>query len=278
MDGVSTVNSFLRTLLVIAFLGGFGAAGFYAYTGYHAKETDARRSAQLLEARNRELASAKNRLQEVQADVAKKIAELRAKDDEIARLNASVKKLELALHYLKIDHRVARFTVVDQFKDEALGETVSVIEFVELNDAGQPIDTPRRFHIRGDIVYIDGWVVKFDDKYVEQADLERGTSLLLFKRIFGSGQRPDDGFPLDETGLAPRVYAGGGKLSDFEKKIWADFWTIANDPDRARQLGIRAAHGGAPFMKVEKGKSYRILLRASGDPTIVPDDLSPASS
>ncbi|HEY2415323.1 MAG TPA: hypothetical protein VGI40_23975 [Pirellulaceae bacterium] len=278
MEGVSTVNSFLRTLLVIAFLGGFGAAGFYAYTGYHAKETDARRSAQLLDARNRELATAKNRLLEVQADVAKKTAELRAKDNEIARLNASVKKLELAIHYLKIDHRVARFTTVDQFKDEALGETVSVIEFVELNDAGESIDTPRRFHIRGDIVYIDGWVVKFDDKYVEQADLERGTSLLLFKRIFGSGQRPDDGFPLDETGLAPRVYAGGGKMTDFEKKIWADFWAIANDPDRARQLGIRAAHGGAPFMKVEKGKSYRILLRASGDPTIVPDDFSPTSS
>lgn len=278
MDGVSTVNSFLRTLLVIAFLGGFGIAGYYAYTGYHAKEIDARRSGQLLEARNRELATAKNRLQAVEADVAKKTAELRAKDEEIARLNASVKKLELAVHYLKIDHRVARFTAVDQFKDEALGEIVSVIEFVELNDAGQPIETPRRFHIRGDLVYIDGWVVKFDDKYVEQADLERGTSLLLFKRIFGSGQRPDDGFPLDETGQAPRVYSGNDKASDFEQKIWADFWTIANDPDRARQLGIRAAHGGAPFMKVEKGKSYRILLRASGDPTIVPDDFSPTSS
>jgi hypothetical protein len=278
MDGVSTVNSFLRTLLVIAFLGGFGAAGYYAYTGYHAKEIDARRSGQLLEARNRELATAKNRLQAVEADVAKKTAELRIKDDEIARLNASVKKLQLALHYLKIDHRVARFTVVDQFKDEALGEIVSVVEFVELDDAGQPIDMPRPFHIRGDIVYIDGWVVKFDDKYVEQADLERGTSLLLFKRIFGSGQRPDDGFHLDETGSAPGIYSRGGKISDFEKKIWADFWTIANDPERARQLGIRAAHGGAPFMKVEKGKSYRILLRASGDPTIVPDDSSPTSS
>jgi hypothetical protein len=278
MDGVSTVNSFLRTLLVIAFLGGFGTAGYYAYTGYHAKEIDARRNGQLLEARNRELASAKNRLQAVEADVAKKNAELRIKDDEITRLNASIKKLELALHYLKIDHRVARFTAVDQFKDDALGETISVIEFLELDDAGQPIDMPRRFQIRGDIVYIDGWVVKFDDKYVEQADLERGTSLLLFKRIFGSGQRPDDGFPLDETGAAPRVYSRDGKMSDFEKKIWADFWTIANDPDRARQLGIRAAHGGAPFMKVEKGKSYRILLRASGDPTIVPDDSSPTSS
>jgi hypothetical protein len=76
---------------------------------------------------------------------------------------------------------------------------------------------------------------------------------------------------LDEVGAAPRVYSRGRKLSDFEKKIWDDFWLIANDPGKARELGIRAAHGGAPFMKVEKGKSYRILLRASGDPTIVPE-------
>lgn len=278
MEGVSTVNSFLRTLLLIAFLGGLGTASFYAYTGYHAKEIDARRSAQLLDERNRELAGAKDRLKLAEADLVKQATELRAKDVEIDKLKANVKKLELALHYLKIDHRVARFTAVDQFKDDAIGEIISVIEFVELNDAGQPIDTPRRFQIRGDLVYIDGWVVKFEDKYVEQADLERGTSLLLFKRIFGSGQRPDDGFPLDETGTAPRVYSRDGKINDFEKKIWGDFWTIANDPERARQLGIRAAHGGAPFMKVEKGKSYRILLRASGDPTIVPDDLSATSS
>ena len=113
---------------------------------------------------------------------------------------------------------------------------------------------------------------------IEQADLERGTSLLLFKRIFGSGQKPDDGYPLDEVGSAPKAYARGGKMSDFERKIWDDFWNIANDSEKAKQLGIRAAHGGAPFMKVEKGKSYRILLRASGDPTIVPEDQGTGSA
>src|SRR5206468_2534065 len=106
MEGVSTVNSFLRTLLMLAVLGGAGTAGYYAYTGYHAKETDARRSAELLDRRNRELASAKDRLNEAEANLARQATELRAKDDEIARLQANVKKLELALHYLKIDHRV----------------------------------------------------------------------------------------------------------------------------------------------------------------------------
>jgi len=239
MEGISTINSFLRTLIALVVLGGIGAGGYYGYTTYNATEIDAQQ---------------------------------KAKDNEIAALNASLKKLELALRYLKIDHRVARFTAVEQTKDDTTGEVSSLIEFVELNDEGHPIDTPRQFRIRGDIVYIDGWVVKFEDKYVEQADLERGTSLLSFKKIFGSGQRPDEGLPLDEFGSAPRAYARGGKMSEFERKIWDDFWNIANDPDRAKQLGIRAAHGGAPFMKVEKGKSYKILLRASGDPTIVAEE------
>lgn len=267
LEGLSTINSFLRTLIALVVFGGLGWAGFYGYAILNEREIAARALAE----KERALSETNSRLQQAQAQIASQTAELQTKDEEIVRLNASLRKLELALRYLKIDHRVARFSAIEQTKDEATGEVSSLIEFVELNDEGHPIDTPRQFRIHGDIVYIDGWVVKFDDKYVEQADLERGTSLLLFKRIFGSGQKPDDGFPLDEIGSAPRAYARGGKMSDFEKKIWDDFWNIANDSEKAKQLGIRAAHGGAPFMKVEKGKSYKILLRSSGDPTIVPE-------
>src|SRR5438105_12764494 len=279
MEGLSTINSFLRTLITVVVLGGFGTAGYFGYTTYHAKEIAAWQQEKELQERKQQLNEASQQLQSAKLELVNKSREIEAKDAEISRLNASIKKLELSLRYLKIDHRVARFMSVDQTKDDTTGEISSLIEFVELNDEGHPIDTPRQFRIRGDTVYIDGWVVKFEDKYVEQADLERGTSLLLFKRIFGSGQKPDDGYPLDEVGSAPRAYARGGKMSDFERKIWDDFWNIANDSERAKQLGIRAAHGGAPFMKVEKGKSYKILLRASGDPTIVPEEsLNPSGS
>ena len=40
---------------------------------------------------------------------------------------------------------------------------------------------------------------------------------------------------------------------------------------KARELGIRAAHGQAVSIKTQKGKSYRILLRASDGLSIVPD-------
>ena len=65
-------------------------------------------------------------------------------------------------------------------------------------------------------------------------------------------------------------------MSDFEKQIWDDFWTIANDKARAEALGIRAIHGGADYIKVAKGKSYLVVLRASDGLSIVPEVPTPA--
>ena len=141
----------------------------------------------------------------------------------------------------------------------------------ELNDEGRPVDGPRQFEIVGDVIYLDNWIVKFDDKYVEEAEIDRSTSLVLFRRLFGEHQEPKDGFPLDRGQGPPRAYTHGGVVSEFERKIWGDFWTIANDETKARELGIRAAHGQAVSIKTQKGKSYRILLRASDGLSIVPD-------
>ena len=59
-------------------------------------------------------------------------------------------------------------------------------------------------------------------------------------------------------------------MSDFERKIWNDFWLIANDAQQAAELGIHAAHGAAVSMRVQEGKTYEIELRATGDMTIRP--------
>src|SRR5262245_57237848 len=133
MEGLSTINSFLRTLIALVVMGGIGAGSYYGYTTYNAKEIDARQKAKALEEKERALADWTGRLEKTQSELNSKVAELEAKNKEIAALNASVKKLEMALRYLKIDHRVARFTSVDQTKDDATGEVSSLIEFVELN-------------------------------------------------------------------------------------------------------------------------------------------------
>jgi hypothetical protein len=59
-------------------------------------------------------------------------------------------------------------------------------------------------------------------------------------------------------------------MSDFERKIWNDFWLIANDNSRAAELGIFAAHGSAVSMRVKPGMSYQIELRSTGTMTMKP--------
>jgi hypothetical protein len=68
-------------------------------------------------------------------------------------------------------------------------------------------------------------------------------------------------------------------MSDFEKKIWSDFWTLANDPEKAKELGIRAAHGEAVNIRMEAGKRYQVQLRASDGLSITPitEESKPAS-
>lgn len=256
-ESVSAVNGLLRTLLATAVAGGVGVAGWFGY-----QTINERQLAKIA------LEETRGQLERVQKDLGAAHEEIREKDQQIDQLDTS-------LRLLKVTHRVARLSVVDQERDPDLGKLRTQLEFVELDDQGNAIDEPKRFSILGDVVYLDSWVVKFDDEYVEKADLDRSTSLVLFRRAFGEHQEPSDGFPLDHAGAAPRVYARGAAVSSLEKRIWDDFWSVANDELRQQELGIRAAHGEAPSMRVENGKSYRIELRASDGLSITPEDRLP---
>jgi hypothetical protein len=112
--------------------------------------------------------------------------------------------------------------------------------------------------------------VNFEDKYIEKSAINRATSIALFQRIFGEHQEPAKGFQLDTVGTRPTAYARGTQMSDFEKRIWDDFWLIANDNNRAKELGIDAMQGKAVAIRAQPGKSYEIKLRSTGDITIRP--------
>ena len=126
--------------------------------------------------------------------------------------------------------------------------------------------------MRGDLVYFDAWVVKYEDRLVESGDPLRSMSICLFRRIFGELQEPTDGFVLDAVGSTPAAYRTGGTMTDSEREIWSRFWEYANSPALAGQVGIRAAHGEAPSIKLMPGKRYRLSLRASGGLEIVTEE------
>jgi len=291
IEKLQTINSLIRTALALTVFGGVGVAGWYGYTTYNAAEIEGQRKDAALQAKEQELAQTLQQVKVQEQELAAKDVELADKqakiteqktqidtlNQEVVRQKAEIQRLDTALRLHKLQRRLAQIRVLETGTDEASGRKFSKIEFMELNEQGDPVGEPKQFSLPGEMVYVDYWVVKFDDTYVEQADLERGTSICLFNRIFGDLQTPKDGYTLDEPGQRPGNYTRGGVMSDFEKKIWDDFWTIANDPQQAAQLGIRAVHGDAVSIKVEQGKTYRITVRASGGPEIPVDQETPAN-
>jgi hypothetical protein len=285
-ETIHNVNTTLRTLLMLILTGGGGFAGYKAYELYNEPQKQ-------LADKQAELEKTLGSLQQVSADLAARQQEVTQLNEQLVEKSAQLERLEVAMKLLKVQHRLARLTVLDQRElpttdsvqsasAEANGRSatnlVSRIEFVEVNEDGNPIGDAKQFDIVGDMVYIDYLRVTFDDRYVEQSDLDRSTAIALFQRIFGEHQQAAEGFHLDTVGTRPSAYARGTEMSDFERKIWNDFWLIANDNQRAAALGIHAAHGSAVSMRVRPGRSYEIELRATGDMTIRPVDKQDSGS
>jgi uncharacterized coiled-coil protein SlyX len=261
MQSVAILNSAVRTLIGLVVMGAVALGGWFGYSTYYEKDL-------AIEKASSELALARTDLERKNALLEEKEKTIDSLNVEVQQKQHEIERLDIAMRLLKVDHRVARLSVIDQAADSESGQLVSLVEFQELNDEGMPIGSPKQFRIPGDLIYVDAWVVKFDDKYVEEAEIDRNSSLVLFRRIFGEHQKPLEGFSLDEAGERPTVYGRGDKMSELEKKIWGDFWNVASDEKKQAELGIRAAHGEAPSVKVQKGKSYRLEIRSSAGLTI----------
>ncbi len=248
-EGIKTFNTTVRTVLAATFVGLIGAGGYFGYNEYNKYD-------RALKTATAEAAQLKSELGQLSGELKKKIEQ--------------IEKMETSLRLLKTDQRLARLKVLSVEKDEKTGSVNSELEFVELSPSGSPISASKTFTLPGQQIYIDNWIVKFDDQYIEKGDVQRGTSLCLFKRVFSDQMKPSDGISLDEIGMRPQAYGRGGKISEFEKELWQDFWQFANDPAKAQAKGIRAANGEAVSIRVEAGKSYNIELRSSGGLSIKP--------
>lgn len=184
-----------------------------------------------------------------------------ALEQELGRLEQELARREVQLQYLRARTRVARLDRVVREEDPAArGGVRTRFRFRELGEDGQPLGPAQEFALEGEFAYMDALVVKFDDRFVEENDLLRGSSLLLFRRIFGEHQSPADGFPIDAVGRRPAGYEGDDA---FHGDLWRRFWDYALDPEVVREAGVRAMHGEAPYVKLAPGRAYELELRLS---------------
>ncbi len=225
----------------------------------------------LLDQHEHELAAAQETITGLRGDVAARDARIGELDEQVARLREEVQRLQAALRLLKVDHRLARLTVFEQrAAPDRPGGLQTEVEFQELDADDRPLGPARRFTLDGKVAYVDALVIKFDDTFVEQGDALRGTSLCLFRRIFGEYQFPSEGFALDTAGQRPLSYAADDADPGFESRLWLRFWDYAHDPEAHAASGVRALHGEAPYMELRPGRSYAIELRASGGLSLRP--------
>lgn len=170
-------------------------------------------------------------------------------------------------------HRLAQIVVTDQSPSE------TSLLLVELDDSGNPLSR-QCFTIPGEVAFFDGLVVKFSPESVAQGHPLRGRSIALLRRVYCENQAPQDGFDLDHPGDIPPGYRLVGETAvnrssdtaasdkankaQFEKRIWSQFWAIANDPILAEELGVRVAQGEAVYKPMKPGVLYELTIDAVG--------------
>lgn len=260
MENVKTINSVVRTGLMVTLLGLLAYASWYTYAEYIAPSQRAEQAMKDLET--------------LKAQFEEQAEELQLTKEQNEQLVEKNEQLQTSIRLLKVDHRMANIHVTKKDVDEQ-GEPYFEVTFEEVDPYGNPVSEPRDFTLRGDKLYVDCWVCTFDDKYVEGADELRNASLCIFKKIFGDLDGVKGGYSLDredENGdiRAPGIYYRGAEFTDFEKKIWDDFWLIANDSKLQEEMGIRASHGQIDYLAVEEGQVYQVEVRASSGTTIKP--------
>ena len=195
--------------------------------------------------------------------------QIRQQQGTILKLEEDKQRLEAFLRILKRIERRARVEVLKQAKDSR-GNLQTTIRFTEIDDSGKPLNAFRDLTLPGQEVYFDTLVIKFEDHFVEQSDPLKGQALMLFRRIFSSTMRAEDGFAIDAVGRAPEVYAGRQAPSEFERDLWKRFWELANNEQLAKERGVRAIHGDAPYMRLELDHVYEVALRSTGEVIITP--------
>ena len=223
---MTALTNFLRAVAALIFVGLLSAG---SWLGYQRLSTPDPR----LVAAEKELADERARGEKLKTDLA-------AKEKEVARLDTAVR-------LLKVDRRVARIDVLEQWTPENSDRPHTKLRFVEVDEAGQPIGEPKVMTIDGDVLYVDYWVVKFDDKFVEQGnDPLRGASICLLRRLFGEYQQPSEGQVVDAAGQRPgRLRSRRPALGFRERPVGRIFGTTPtiarrrSRPECARRMARR---------------------------------------
>lgn len=171
--------------------------------------------------------------------------------------------LQKIIERLSADSRIAEVLVTQSRFDEKTQKIETTIKFLEYDAVGKPLE-PRYLTFQGNIIQFQSLVIRFQDKLVQAGDKIRGKSAYLFLRAFVLDREKPQVFDLTETNEIPQGYKVPGVKSEFEKKLWEEFWQYALDPKARTRMGIKNAQIEAPGSMFLPGTIYTIKIEHDG--------------
>ena len=114
----------------------------------------------------------------------------------------------------------------------------------------------------GTLVYFEAAVVKFARQHVEEGDPQRGTSLAMFRRIFGDCQAPESVPDIDRAARPPTEE--DKESAALHAELWERFWEMIDDPELAERYGVRVVQCEAPAVPLKSGQIWEVAIDAAG--------------
>jgi hypothetical protein len=193
------------------------------------------------------------------------IEALKARNDAFQE---TIQQREAMLQRLTRSQRSGLLEVLEQTTDAAGLPFTTTVRFIELDGEGRSIGS-QVCTVQGNVIFLDGLVVKFDHAAVAAGDPLKGRSLVLFRRIYSDQMSPSSGIMIDTPGAVPPGYAVG-EIGAFEQEVWRAFWEVATDAALAQRMGIRVAQGEAVYKPVTVGDVYEVTIDAVGGLNLIP--------
>lgn len=171
--------------------------------------------------------------------------------------------LKQVIERLSAESRIAEVLVTQSRFNEETKKIETTIKFLEYDASGKPLE-PRYFTFQGNLIQFQSLVIRFQDKLVRAGDLIRGKSAYLFLKAFVLDGEKTQVFDLSETNEIPAGYKVSAVHSEYEKKIWEEFWNYALDPKARERMGIKNAQIEAPGSMFLPGTIYTLKIEHDG--------------
>ena len=171
--------------------------------------------------------------------------------------------LREVIERLSADTRIAEVLVTKSELDETTKKIHTTIKFLEYDTHDRPL-APKYFTFEGNVIQFESLVIRFEDEFVRRGDRLRGKSIYLFMKAFVLDEKSAQVFDISSAHSIPAGYKIPGETSEFETRLWGEFWNYALDPKTRHRAGIKNAQIEAPGSMFLPGMIYTVRIEHDG--------------